>query len=74
MLDLICLLPSCIVNTDDAEVPEEDRQYLRFYDPFIYRERYQAQGESVTLVGANFDSRTRTIEEWKSEPEMRLGT
>ncbi len=34
-----------------------------------YAERYRAKGVPVTLVGANFDSRTRTIDEWRDETD-----
>ncbi|WP_218673793.1 ATP-binding protein, partial [Candidatus Entotheonella palauensis] len=39
-----------------------------------YAERYRAKGKPVTLIGANFDSRTRTIDGWKSKPDMMSGT
>ncbi len=39
-----------------------------------YAERYRAKDKPVTLIGANFDSRTRTIDGWRSKPDMISGS
>lgn len=33
-----------------------------------YAQKYRSHGKTITLVGANFDSGTRQINEWQSEP------
>ena len=32
-----------------------------------YHEKYLASGKRITLVGINFSSESRTIDDWKSE-------